>query len=232
MGYRLRKLKSQKPSIGGKGRLTDKAIQTIQKFYGYAIRNNSNSVKSMENAIWATYNHLASSDESPKHDLCLDDWCKYKQALNTGSVYSHKSHFHIPETVMSDIEFIFKDLSRTELLKKCTAGKTQNSNESFNSVVWTIVPKKTFVQMNTLNFGMSEAINRYNEGHLAKVCVLEEMGLRAGKNTLTALKRLDHERVSQGNNQLLKHRGGGGGGGGGGGTAHSEDDPNYSAGNF
>ena len=50
MGTRLRKLKKESKGIGGKGKLMDKPIGELTKFYGLAIRRNSNSVENMRNA--------------------------------------------------------------------------------------------------------------------------------------------------------------------------------------
>lgn len=53
-----------------KGRLTDVEIDHLQRYYGMAIRKNLDSVESMSQAIWATYNHKLSTDEKPRHDDC------------------------------------------------------------------------------------------------------------------------------------------------------------------
>ncbi|GFU48789.1 uncharacterized protein TNCV_4468391 [Trichonephila clavipes] len=45
------------------------------------------------------------------------------------------------------------DLANPELLKKCLHGGTQNPNESVNNVIWSRVPKKTFVQLEVLSLG-------------------------------------------------------------------------------
>jgi hypothetical protein len=66
MGSQLRSLKKHsgktrldddKP-IRGRGRLTDNVIDSIQLYYGKAIRNNTHSVKAMQDAIWAIWYHM------------------------------------------------------------------------------------------------------------------------------------------------------------------------------
>ncbi|GFX66094.1 uncharacterized protein TNCV_4102341 [Trichonephila clavipes] len=60
MGDRLRKLKtmnrgkklSDRKSISGKNRLTDKFIDANTIYYGNAIRQNNSSVNDMRQAIW------------------------------------------------------------------------------------------------------------------------------------------------------------------------------------
>ena len=78
MGSPLRSLKKRsgkthlddgKP-IGGRGRLTDNVIDSMQVYYGKAIRNNTHSVKAMQDAIWAIWYHMQSTDENPDHSRC------------------------------------------------------------------------------------------------------------------------------------------------------------------
>lgn len=67
-------------TIGGRGRLTDAAINTLQLYYGLAIRRNSTKgVGAMKATIWAEYFHMGSTDAFPKHGNCpteQDTWCK------------------------------------------------------------------------------------------------------------------------------------------------------------
>lgn len=77
LGTRLRKLKtsfkkvklSDGKAIGGQNRLTDSEIDNLQRYYGLAIRRNSADVKSMQDAVWATYFHKLSSEDNPQHDF-------------------------------------------------------------------------------------------------------------------------------------------------------------------
>lgn len=116
MGSRLRKLKatygSKKLSdgkpIGSRGRLTDNAINDIQKFYGFAIRRNIGSIKNMKKAVWGEYFHLQSTDGQPTHRLCSEQWCKFLKAQTEGNEYLHSDHFHLPSAIMVLIKPISK----------------------------------------------------------------------------------------------------------------------------
>lgn len=77
---------------------------------------------------------------------------------------------------MKVIKPIYKGLSDPALLKTCLHGKTQNSNESINSVIWNRLPKTIFVAIQTLKLGVSDAILCFNEGVVGKVNVLERLG--------------------------------------------------------
>ncbi|GFU30601.1 uncharacterized protein TNCV_2614971 [Trichonephila clavipes] len=49
-------------------------------------------------------------------------------------------------------------------LERCSAGKTQNANESIHSVIWKNCPKETFVSKKRLEMGVISAIGGYNFG--------------------------------------------------------------------
>ncbi|GBN19508.1 hypothetical protein AVEN_255797-1 [Araneus ventricosus] len=69
------------------------------------------------------------------------------------------------------------DFYDQKLLKKCPHDKTQNCNESFNNDVWSIVPKETFVELQTLRLGINTAIILFNSGLLP---IFQKLGVRKG----------------------------------------------------
>lgn len=203
MGTRLRKLKSDNKGIkladgkplNGKNRLSSSVIDQIQAYYGQAIRK-SDTVEEMKQAIWALFYHKSSSDDNPQHGLCpkgAESWCKFQRSLVTGETYKHNNN--IPTVIMEFIRPVFRSLSDTDLLKKCLHKKTQNPNESVNSVIWARLPKTGFVGIKTLHFGVYEAISTFNIGQVTKCKVLQELGVNIGKNTVTAMRSLDTERL-------------------------------------
>lgn len=211
MGSRLRRLKnkmrgqklSDGKSLSGRGRLTDAVIDSLQVYYGKAIRENTEDVEKMRSAVWATYLHKISSDEQPRHELCPEgenSWCGYKKALISGDTYSHKHS--VPEVVMKELKTTFRDLTNTELLKKCVHGRTQNFNESLNNVIWTRIPKNTFVGLPTLKLGVMDAIITFNLGALGKIKVLEKLCKAAGRNCLVGLKSIDKLRIIEANKAI------------------------------
>lgn len=210
MGRRLREMRSIKPKptledgkpLTGKNRLTLLAVGRIQEYYSLAIKRNHHSVSAMKSAIWASYFHIGASDnQTQKHGLCPQDpettWCKYIKAKHNNENYRHEEHFHLPEAVMKYIKPAYQALSDTKLLEKCVAGKTQNPNESLNSVIWRYVPKKTFVAINTLRFGVYEAVSTFNDGNRSKCEMFKQLGVEPGKNLVRAMKMLDLRRVAR-----------------------------------
>ena len=73
--------------VGGRGRLTDAVIDSLQYYYGHAIRGNTNNLKSMQDAIWAIYFHTISGKNEAltvQHTYCpkgTESWCKYQKDI-------------------------------------------------------------------------------------------------------------------------------------------------------
>lgn len=212
MGSRLRKLKTILggvilsdgktigKTIGGRNRLTDATINKIQQYYGLAICNNAGNVEQMRKAVWTVYFHLSSSNLRPLHGLCpsgVDSWCKYKKAITSGSEYDHEKHHHLPEAIMNELKDIFKDLANVDLLKKCMHSNTQNLNESVNNVIWTRIPKRVFIQLRTLRFGVHEAISCYNQVNVTKCFILREVNIKPGRNCIAIMKKKDISRIDE-----------------------------------
>ncbi|GFX45160.1 uncharacterized protein TNCV_3432081 [Trichonephila clavipes] len=80
----------------------------------------------------------------------------------------------LPAAVVEAISPIFRNLSDPELLKKCLHGNTQNPNESINNVIWSPVPKKTFVHLEKLSFGTYDAIASFNKGNTTELDILKK----------------------------------------------------------
>ena len=104
--------------------------------------------------------HVASTNEKPWHTHCPDganSWCCFKkdEALGTTNFIHGKG---LSLDVIKHIKPIFEDLSRDSLLTKCLHGKTQNQNESFNSTIWTRVPKDTFIGEKTFGLGVMDSL--------------------------------------------------------------------------
>ncbi|GFU11485.1 uncharacterized protein TNCV_4742261 [Trichonephila clavipes] len=203
MGTRLRRLKTKmrgqnlsdgKP-LCGRNRLTEAEIDRLQAYYGLAIHRNLSSVKDMQQAIWAIFLHKLSTDEKPQHGFCpsdTDTWCKFKKAELLGETY-HKNS--LPVDVVEAMRPVFRDLANPELLKKCLHGGTQNPNESVNNVIWSRVPKKTFVQLEVLSLGTYDAVSSFNMGNVSKLEILRKMCIEPGDYTVQAMECLDKQRL-------------------------------------
>ena len=88
----------------------------------------------MRENVWAVYFYHLSTDDNPLHKFCTAK-CPYKKAEARDELHTFKHKNSLTSAVMEAIKPIFKDLSQTELLKKCLEGYTENPNESINSVI-------------------------------------------------------------------------------------------------
>ncbi|GFX93454.1 uncharacterized protein TNCV_1093941 [Trichonephila clavipes] len=114
-------------NISGHGRLTLKEVDSIQHYYGLAIRKNLSSVEDVKRAIWAIYFHKLSTEDNPQHALCPlgeDSWCGYNRSI----VILYSQAFFTRVNFIES-EKVFRDLTEKDLLKKCLHGRTQNPNE-------------------------------------------------------------------------------------------------------
>ena len=203
LGTRLRNIvkacKGTKNPISGKGKLTENIINSMQNYYGMAIRSNSNNLYAMKKAVGAILWHCtAFSDQDKRHALCpraANTWCKWQlDKLNGTKTY--KNNISIPIEINARIKSIFDDLSSDELLKKCLHGQTQNTNEAFNSIIWTRCPKNVFISRSTFEVGINSAVVHYNDGGNGIKAVFSHFGL-SGKVTFEKFTNQDCKRVRQ-----------------------------------
>eukprot|EP00112_Aurelia_sp_Birch-Aquarium-sp1_P002653 Seg1297.4 transcript_id=Seg1297.4/GoldUCD/mRNA.D3Y31 product="hypothetical protein" protein_id=Seg1297.4/GoldUCD/D3Y31 len=142
LGTRLRDLrksyKNLSTPLSGRGKLTDKVINSLQNFYGIAIRENQGNLYQMKKAVGAILYHCTNYDDDEKrHQYCPRDaksWCKFQKDKVTGT-NTRKESINLPMWIHELIKPIFRDLSSDELLSRCLHGKTQNANESLNNVI-------------------------------------------------------------------------------------------------
>ncbi|CAK9814810.1 hypothetical protein ANTQUA_LOCUS8225 [Anthophora quadrimaculata] len=71
------------------------------------------------------------------------------------------------EIVFSTVKPVYEELTSDNLLTRCIDGFTQNSNESFNSVVWSMTPKTVSSGKNILDIAANMVVCIYNDGLLS-----------------------------------------------------------------
>ena len=111
--------------------------------------------------MWATYFHKSSPDAVPRQFCCGIEWCLYKQLYRDGTLnqYRHThANGHLPTAVMEKVYPVYKDLARTELLRTCVDGYTQNANESVNSVIWKYCPTSKYHGLESVNIAVAIAV--------------------------------------------------------------------------
>ncbi|GFX07752.1 uncharacterized protein TNCV_4160211 [Trichonephila clavipes] len=213
MGTRLRKLilvyskkkLSDGKTIGGKGRLTDSLIDKLAHYYGNAIRSNSTSVKEMRKAIWAVWGHSCSTDDEPMHWFCPTNpntW--YLDAAINNNLQNYKHKPSVAKAVRDVIKPVFADLSHPALLKKCLGGKTQNPNESLNSLIWKFCPKTIGSRLQIAEIAANLATSVFNDGNQILITILEKFGLKINRNVCVPLAERDNRRIFTSRQRLLE----------------------------
>lgn len=177
--------------IGGVGRLTTKAIKSIQGHYGAAIRGNS-TLADMKEAIWNIYNH-----RDGNHNTC-PSWC----ASHDNDMEKANKH-RLPRFVFQIIKPIFERLSSDDLLSKCLHGGTQNNNEAFHHTLWARCPKEKFAGQTRIVLAAAIATLVFNDGERALLPAFAEMDITPGIYHQRYASEADERRVSGANKAAL-----------------------------
>ncbi|GFS74249.1 uncharacterized protein TNCV_1681801 [Trichonephila clavipes] len=176
---------------------SDSLIDKLAHYYGNAIRCNSTSVKEMRKAIWAVWGHSCSTDDEPMHWFCPTNpntWCKYNAAINNNlQNYKHKPS--VAKAVRDVIKPVFADLSHPALLKKCLGGKTQNPNESLNSLIWKFCPKTIGSRLQIAEIAANLETSVFNDGNQILITIFEKFGLKINRNVFVPLAECDNRRI-------------------------------------
>ena len=204
MGTALRNLKSSYrgkklfdgKTIGGQGRLTDQLINSLQNYYGDALRRNKGDVDAMVKAVQASLLHCNSTDESPRHHLCPEgenSWCKYQRCKAIGEVYFHGPP--IPKAIVQLLKPIYSRLGNRALLERCVEGYTQNANEALHQLVWKNCPKTLFLGRVGVELACALAVCTFNDGISSLATVSKKLKLNPTPLCESSLKRRDKKRL-------------------------------------
>lgn len=199
IGTRCRKLKKTVMGLGGRGRLTNATIDRLQNYFGVALRQNSNDLKSMKSATLASLFHVASSKENNFHyphcPTGKDSWCQYNRDISNNTK-TYKPGPGLPMDIVMKLRPMYEELTSDEMLQKCLHGKTQNQNESFNAMIWERIPKSTFISLKHLRFGVNDAVSNFNIGRKSSVLLYEKLNMIPGVYTLNGCSNLNKRRIS------------------------------------
>lgn len=184
--------------LSGKGKLTDTVINSMQNFYGFAIRNNLGNIYAMKKAIGAVLFHctLFKSNEF-RHRFCPtgpDSWCKFQLDKLNGT-QTYKANISIPKWIHDVIQPVFMNLRNDSLLEKCLHRQTQYANEALNQIIWSKIPKNVFVGKSVLELGINAAIVEYNDGSEG-VESLKRLGVSSGRFTRIGTYKRNTKRIA------------------------------------
>ena len=151
----------------GLGRLTVKRIDTIQNFYGRAIRDNKGDARAMAKATRAILKHYSSTPENPQHDDCPEgqgSWCSYQRDVSNNTSLHKPIKNPLSPAIVEVLRPTFLRLGNEEFLAGCEKGFTQNANESLHHVIWSFAPKDIYNSTQEINAAISLGVLLFNEG--------------------------------------------------------------------
>jgi len=177
----------------GKGRFTDNQAVKFKIYFAKAIRENRFDLDNMYRCSWATFNHRYSTNDQPMHDWCDKKWCQYLQAQANGQSFDH-SKSSIPRPCLDLIRPVFEELCSRDSLERVVQGGSQNANEAFHSLLWTMVPKHRYCSSIILRIGMGLATMVYNDGYTSLNSLFSEIFGVSGYYTAKCFDSLDNNR--------------------------------------
>lgn len=187
-------------SLSGRGKLTGELVTKLTSYYGWALKSHSGDVGAMHKAVMATYHHVTSNDSVSNHTLCPtgpDSWCRQNAAAAQGEP-APKHRYNLPPHVCQALLPIYERLAEPKLLERCQRGKTQNSNESLHSLIWSLAPKERHASLFSVQAAVAEAVARFNAGNLqASSQILSELSVNSGLHNMKRMAEKDRRRTAQ-----------------------------------
>ncbi|GFU43939.1 putative kolobok1-1 nv [Trichonephila clavipes] len=128
----------------GDCKLTDSFIGRLQNYYGIAVRSNVGNLSGPSAKCYCGFVSLLIKCRE------TDAWAvSHRKKIVGATTSEHKKpnekYKGLSNEVLNTIKPTYLELCTKELLTKCLHGKTQNSNECLNGVIWQRVPKEVFV---------------------------------------------------------------------------------------
>ena len=150
----------------------------------------------MQAAVRATLFHVASSKENNWHyphcPAGTNSWRKFHQDRVNGTS-TYKPGPGLPLDIVMKLKPIFAELGDESLMEKCLHGKTQNQNESFNSMIWDQIPKTRYVPPTQLELGVYDAVANFNTIKNVSVLIYEKMNFIPENFTLEGCDKINRK---------------------------------------
>ena len=119
----------------------------------------------------------------------IEPWLKKKPPLATIQKYLG---------IWLSVRPVFVRLSDQDLLDRCSLGATQNQNESFNNIVWSLASKTQFLSKPTVTFAVNLSVIKFNEGMEKGLSVLlTKIGMEPGPRSIRFFKAADDTRIKK-----------------------------------
>ncbi|CAF1085671.1 unnamed protein product [Adineta steineri] len=210
-----------KPFGGSAGRMTEGMMHKMSESYGLAIRQGSNEAKEededdedavtrLQRKCLAAFHHLiVHENKEDQHLYCPDgvsSWCTYKRDKATNkNEDAMKNKNRLDPVYRELLQKMINDLTSKELLLRCIRGLTQNSNESLNSVVWSILSKAKQHGFVSVQGAAAAASIYFNGGRASLLEFFEQSGIKINEDLYKNLVAKDEKRVKRAE-QTLERR--------------------------
>lgn len=112
---------------------------TLQNFYGQAIKDNKGDPKKMARSTSAILKHYSSNLEEPKHDDCPagpSSWCSFQRDIANGSNLHKPIKDPLPNAVVEVMQPLFDTLGDETFLAGCEACYAQNRKKCLHHMIW------------------------------------------------------------------------------------------------
>ncbi|GFW62453.1 uncharacterized protein LOC101238613 [Trichonephila clavipes] len=152
----------------------------------------------MMSSVIAAFFHCVSGENNSLHGQCpegSESWCRYQRAKAAGSPLKEIEQGR-PNKIINQMKPTYLKLCDETLLKKCLHGKTQNCNESYNNILWNIVPKNIFIGLETFRLGALLALILYNSGYAGILSVIRNVKGSLPESVAQELLTFDKQRTS------------------------------------
>lgn len=195
-------------SLGGVGRLTQPRIDSMQRFYGMALRQNRGNPAAMSRATWAILKHYADPADHYDCPEGADSWCKWQSDQATAQQTYQPVSNPLSPAIVERITPIFRDLANLSLLENCTKCMTQNANESLHHLIWGLVPKDQYNSPDKVHLGVHLGILFFNQGRLQSILDMFNMdgSLTLSQRSHLILQGIDTKRIVDVEYQQSKER--------------------------
>ncbi|GFU76451.1 uncharacterized protein LOC101238613 [Trichonephila clavipes] len=100
----------------------------------------------------------------------------------------------LPNKIINQIKPTYLKLCN-ETVEKCLHGKTLNCNESYNNILWNIVPKN-ILWTETFRLGALLALILYNSGYAGILSVIRNVNGSLPESVAQELLKFDKQRIS------------------------------------
>ncbi|CAF2142225.1 unnamed protein product [Rotaria magnacalcarata] len=141
-------------------------IINFKYYYRQAIVRNKTNLDDMVKVVWAIYKHKSSTNSDPYQEWCSPAYCGF-----------------------------WKALAKDENLSRVLNGSTQNPNESYHSVLWSMAPKSRSSSGAIIDFCVALSVIVYNDGFQSLLSLFESLLGSSGTFTSSIFQRLDQQPV-------------------------------------